>query len=88
MKTLPIHLDSGRRSANPRARQFGIPTSARAERGGGMMCPLCKEGRTRIIDSRPTDDGPTRRRRVCMSCAFRFTTMELYRPDFIPDYVI
>lgn len=42
-----------------------------------MHCPFCREGDTRVLDSRVTDDGCSiRRRRQCGSCERRFTTIE------------
>ena len=42
-----------------------------------MKCSKCDSMRTRVIDSRVTEKGYTiRRRRVCESCSFRFTTYE------------
>ena len=42
-----------------------------------MKCPFCDHADTRVIDSRPTDEGQAiRRRRVCDSCKKRFTTYE------------
>lgn len=42
-----------------------------------MRCPECQAGDTRVIDSRPSDDGDSiRRRRVCEACNARFTTYE------------
>ena len=41
-----------------------------------MICPICKKGETSVVDSRPTEDGTsTRRRRLC-ACGVRFTTFE------------
>ena len=40
-----------------------------------MVCPHCKHGETRVIDSRE-DEQAIRRRRECMACQFRFTTFE------------
>ena len=41
-----------------------------------MICPICKKGETSVVDSRPTEDGSTiRRRRLCV-CGERFTTFE------------
>ena len=41
-----------------------------------MICPHCKKGETSVVDSRPTEDGTTiRRRRLCI-CGQRFTTFE------------
>ncbi|MEN2666645.1 transcriptional regulator NrdR [Listeria aquatica] len=42
-----------------------------------MKCPSCKYNGTRVVDSRPADDGNSiRRRRECEKCGFRFTTFE------------
>ncbi len=42
-----------------------------------MKCSKCDSMRTRVIDSRVTEKGYTiRRRRVCESCSYRFTTYE------------
>lgn len=44
-----------------------------------MHCPVCESDDTKVIDSRPADDGlAIRRRRSCPECAFRFTTFERY----------
>ena len=41
-----------------------------------MICPICKKGETSVVDSRPTEDGASiRRRRQCV-CGERFTTFE------------
>jgi transcriptional repressor NrdR len=42
-----------------------------------MRCPLCSTEDTRVIDSRPAEDGTAiRRRRECPVCGERFTTFE------------
>lgn len=42
-----------------------------------MRCPQCEAEDTRVIDSRPSDEGNSiRRRRLCEECEFRFTTYE------------
>ena len=42
-----------------------------------MKCPFCGYDDTRVIDSRPSEDGSTiRRRRNCERCQKRFTTYE------------
>lgn len=42
-----------------------------------MRCPECQAADTRVIDSRPADEGISiRRRRHCESCQTRFTTYE------------
>jgi transcriptional repressor NrdR len=43
-----------------------------------MKCPFCGYEESKVIDSRPTDDGSRiRRRRECISCQKRFTTYEI-----------
>ena len=42
-----------------------------------MKCPFCGYEESKVIDSRPTDEGEKiRRRRECLSCGKRFTTYE------------
>ena len=42
-----------------------------------MKCPYCDNPDTKVIDSRPTEEGHAiRRRRGCDSCGRRFTTYE------------
>src|SRR6187401_988631 len=42
-----------------------------------MRCPSCGSLDTQVKDSRPTEDSAAiRRRRICLSCNFRFTTFE------------
>lgn len=42
-----------------------------------MKCPKCHEIEDKVIDSRLVKDGEViRRRRVCRSCGFRYTTYE------------
>ncbi|MBP0981471.1 MAG: transcriptional repressor NrdR [Oscillospiraceae bacterium] len=42
-----------------------------------MRCPFCAHTESKVIDSRPADDGDRiRRRRECLSCQKRFTTYE------------
>ena len=43
-----------------------------------MKCPFCGFTDSKVIDSRPADDGTTiRRRRECLACQKRFTTYEI-----------
>lgn len=43
-----------------------------------MKCPGCGFPESKVIDSRPIDEGNSiRRRRECLSCAKRFTTFEV-----------
>lgn len=42
-----------------------------------MRCPECQAADTRVIDSRPAEEGVSiRRRRLCEACQARFTTYE------------
>ena len=42
-----------------------------------MKCPYCAYPDSRVVDSRPADEGATvRRRRECLTCQKRFTTYE------------
>ncbi|CAM3753617.1 transcriptional regulator NrdR [Mesobacillus zeae] len=42
-----------------------------------MKCPACHNNSTRVLDSRPVDEGKSiRRRRECEACGYRFTTFE------------
>ena len=42
-----------------------------------MKCPYCNHEDTKVVDSRPVEDGlATRRRRECTKCRKRFTTFE------------
>ena len=42
-----------------------------------MRCPSCGHPESKVVDSRPSDDGAAiRRRRECLSCQHRFTTYE------------
>ena len=41
-----------------------------------MMCPFCRDGETKVIDSRAHEQFSIRRRRECLKCERRFTTHE------------
>jgi transcriptional repressor NrdR len=52
-----------------------------------MKCPYCEFEESKVIDSRPTDEGEAiRRRRECLKCTKRFTTYE--KIENIPLMVI
>ena len=43
-----------------------------------MKCPFCGYSESKVIDSRPAEEGATiRRRRECLACQRRFTTYEI-----------
>ena len=43
-----------------------------------MKCPFCAYSESKVIDSRPAEEGATiRRRRECLACKKRFTTYEI-----------
>ncbi len=52
-----------------------------------MKCPFCSYEESKVIDSRPTDEGERiRRRRECLNCQKRFTTYEVI--ESLPIIVI
>ncbi len=52
-----------------------------------MKCPYCAFEESKVIDSRPTDEGERiRRRRECLKCGKRFTTYEII--ESLPIIVI
>ena len=52
-----------------------------------MKCPFCSYEESKVIDSRPTDEGQRiRRRRECLKCTKRFTTYEII--ESLPIIVI
>ena len=52
-----------------------------------MKCPFCDYVDSKVIDSRPTEEGGSiRRRRECISCGNRFTTYE--KIETIPLVVV
>jgi len=51
---------------------------------GVMLCPACSATDTRVIDSRPAENGLSiRRRRECDVCSHRFTTYERLEPQLM-----
>ncbi len=52
-----------------------------------MKCPYCAHEESKVIDSRPADDGERiRRRRECLKCHKRFTTHEVI--ESVPIIVV
>ncbi len=52
-----------------------------------MKCPYCDRADSKVIDSRPTEEGTSiRRRRECINCGKRFTTYE--KVESVPIMVI
>lgn len=52
-----------------------------------VKCPFCGFAESKVIDSRPTDEGEKiRRRRECLKCSKRFTTYEVV--ETVPVVVI
>ncbi|MBE7055387.1 MAG: transcriptional repressor NrdR [Ruminococcaceae bacterium] len=52
-----------------------------------MRCPFCGHDDSKVIDSRPTEEGVAiRRRRECINCTQRFTTYE--KVESLPIVVI
>lgn len=52
-----------------------------------MKCPFCGDQESKVVDSRPNDDGLSiRRRRECLNCQRRFTTYEIV--ESLPIFVV
>lgn len=52
-----------------------------------MKCPVCNFQDSRVLDSRPVEDGSSiKRRRECVNCGKRFTTYEVI--DTVPISVV
>lgn len=52
-----------------------------------MRCPFCGRSDSKVLETRPADDGYSiRRRRECLDCQNRFTTYEKY--DDLPLLVV
>lgn len=52
-----------------------------------MKCPFCDYSDTKVVDSRPIDEGQAiRRRRECIQCSKRFTTYE--KIEELPLFII
>ena len=52
-----------------------------------MKCPICNSQDSRVLDSRPVEDGASiKRRRECTACGKRFTTYEVI--DTVPITVV
>lgn len=80
---------SGRVGAVGRARRFGVYASyAEGIGSSAVPCPNCGHAVSKVVDSRPVPDGTYRRRRICGSCQFRYTTYESVSPFFITDFQI
>ena len=46
----------------------------------GLLCPKCN-GATTVYDSRPKENGTTKRYRECLHCGHRFKTIEIVRKE-------
>ena len=51
-----------------------------------MKCIYCSCTESRVVDSRPTEDGAIRRRRECERCQKRFTTYE--KIEMLPVFIV
>jgi transcriptional repressor NrdR len=52
-----------------------------------LKCPFCYHMESKVVDSRPTDEGLSiRRRRECIQCGKRFTTYE--KIEHLPVFVV
>ena len=69
------------------SKECGIITENNVIQVKNMKCPYCSYSESKVIDSRPTDDGNSiRRRRECLSCSKRFTTYEIM--ESVPVVVV
>ena len=50
-----------------------------------LLCPLCKQGNTKTIDTRVSCNEAIRRRRHCVSCGHRWSTYEISE-DVMREY--
>ena len=49
-----------------------------------MKCPYCNSKNTNVLDSRPNLSATTRYRRwICNDCGERFTSIEIYREEYL-----
>src|SRR3990167_3987900 len=49
-----------------------------------MICPFCSKSESQVLESRVVDEGRgIRRRRECLSCSKRFTTVEKVKEHFL-----
>lgn len=54
-----------------------VKSSAHVLERAPMHCPFCRDTDSKVVDSRGTEDGNAiRRRRECLSCGKRFSTVE------------
>ena len=57
-----------------------------SENNSAMKCIYCNCSESRVVDSRPTEDGAIRRRRECEGCQRRFTTYE--KIEMLPVFIV
>ena len=50
-----------------------------------MVCKYCGSSNLRTIDSRPSGNNSTRRRKECLNCGERFSTYEMTADGFINE---
>lgn len=50
--------------------------------GSFMKCPFCSRGEDRVLDTRVQKDGSIRRRRECLTCRGRYSTLETLLLDY------
>src|SRR5690348_18412201 len=48
-----------------------------------MQCPYCQSEETRVLESRKDGAGTVQRRRSCMSCGERFSTVERINVEYL-----
>ncbi len=61
--------------------------NAAKHKGSGRRCPTCGHPKSTVMDSRE-GPGELKRRRQCLECGFRWTTVETLCPDSLtPEQV-
>lgn len=50
-----------------------------------MQCPTCKAGKLDVTDTRVSDDGSVKRKRVCLACGEKFLTQETFIEAKLPE---
>lgn len=64
-------------AAGPALKETAGGEPSAKHRRYAMNCPFCGYSESKVIDSRPADEGASiRRRRECLACSKRFTTYE------------
>lgn len=47
-----------------------------------MLCPKCGSEQLSVIGSKPDEEKSVKRRRICLSCRYRFNTIEVETDEY------